>query len=445
MTAATKGGAAAIEPEATGFTGRWTGKPQDGMALCLSGGGSRALLFHVGSLWRLNELGLLARLKRISSVSGGSIAAGILASHWDEIGFGPDGVGASFEDAFVAHVRRFASSTIDIGVFLRGVLLPGSTAEALSRVFAQQLFGERTLQDLPADDDPAHPAPRFVINASNLQSTAVFRFSRPYAGDYRIGRIRRPDFRLADAVAASSAFPPFFGPLRLDLTRHVVEADTGSDLHEPPYTTHAMLVDGGVYDNLGLETIFKRYRTLLVSNGGGHTVADPGPATDWARQTLRVMQLLDGQVRNLRARMLMDAYTSHPPQRHGAYWGMRTDIGAYRAPRSAAVSPSGDPCTCCPADASRRRRTGGPGTTHQLGLRGHRRCRSVVHARDIGTTAPVPVSPRGRRLSRHRVPTTTSGGYHARRPHGPKDGGPGCVDRSGLPGARCWRLRCWCA
>ena len=47
------------------------------MALCLSGGGYRAMLFHVGALWRLNELGLLPRLDRVSSVSGGSITAGV--------------------------------------------------------------------------------------------------------------------------------------------------------------------------------------------------------------------------------------------------------------------------------------------------------------------------------------------------------------------------------
>jgi NTE family protein len=52
--------------------------PEDGVALCLSGGGYRAMLFHVGALWRINELGLLPRLARISSVSAGSIVAGLL-------------------------------------------------------------------------------------------------------------------------------------------------------------------------------------------------------------------------------------------------------------------------------------------------------------------------------------------------------------------------------
>ena len=65
--------------------------PEPGVALCLSGGGSRAMLFHAGALLRLNELGLLPRLARISSVSGGSIAAGALAVAWRDLGFDADG------------------------------------------------------------------------------------------------------------------------------------------------------------------------------------------------------------------------------------------------------------------------------------------------------------------------------------------------------------------
>src|SRR5258708_12082538 len=52
--------------------------PAPGIALCLSGGGYRAMLFHLGTLWRLNELGYLPKLDRISSVSGGSITAALL-------------------------------------------------------------------------------------------------------------------------------------------------------------------------------------------------------------------------------------------------------------------------------------------------------------------------------------------------------------------------------
>ena len=36
-----------------------------GIALCLSGGGYRAMVFHVGVLWRLNETNLSSKLQRI--------------------------------------------------------------------------------------------------------------------------------------------------------------------------------------------------------------------------------------------------------------------------------------------------------------------------------------------------------------------------------------------
>jgi NTE family protein len=64
-------------------------KPENGTALCLSGGGYRAMLFHLGALWRLYELGLLRTIKRISSVSGGSITAGVLGLNWSKLSFDP--------------------------------------------------------------------------------------------------------------------------------------------------------------------------------------------------------------------------------------------------------------------------------------------------------------------------------------------------------------------
>ena len=63
-----------------------TDEPADGVALCLSGGGYRAMLFHVGVVWRLHDAGWLKRLDRVSSVSGGSITAGALALAWPQLG-----------------------------------------------------------------------------------------------------------------------------------------------------------------------------------------------------------------------------------------------------------------------------------------------------------------------------------------------------------------------
>ena len=80
--------------------------PRRGIALCLSGGGYRAMLFHLGCLWRLAELRILSldehtgrdregrptdlgSLQRVSSVSGGSIVSGQLALTWDELALAP--------------------------------------------------------------------------------------------------------------------------------------------------------------------------------------------------------------------------------------------------------------------------------------------------------------------------------------------------------------------
>jgi predicted acylesterase/phospholipase RssA len=49
------------------------------------------MLFQAGALWRLNELGYLPRLDRISSVSRGSITAGVLASRWNQLSFDQNG------------------------------------------------------------------------------------------------------------------------------------------------------------------------------------------------------------------------------------------------------------------------------------------------------------------------------------------------------------------
>src|SRR5271165_165135 len=67
------------------------------LAFCLSGGGYRAMLYHVGALRRLNEFGLLSVVDRFSSVSGGSITAAVLARDWETLGFDQNGVAQRFE------------------------------------------------------------------------------------------------------------------------------------------------------------------------------------------------------------------------------------------------------------------------------------------------------------------------------------------------------------
>ena len=49
--------------------------------IALSGGGFRAAYFHFGALYAMSLNGELNNLKSITSVSGGSIAAGIILNN----------------------------------------------------------------------------------------------------------------------------------------------------------------------------------------------------------------------------------------------------------------------------------------------------------------------------------------------------------------------------
>jgi NTE family protein len=290
-----------------------TDDPPDGVALCLSGGGYRAMLFHVGVIWRLHDAGWLDRIDRISSVSGGSIAAGALALAWPRLA--SDGL----EDAFVAPVRALAGRTVDQSSVIVGALTSDTVSERVSKAYRKHLFGDATLQDLPDH-------PRFVINATSVQTGALFRFSKKYMADYRVGRVDTPTVALADAVAASSAFPPVLSPFVLDLRDADWVDEEGNDLGAGEYRERAVLSDGGVYDNLGLETA-KSFRTLLVSDAGGQMKAEPDPDHDWGRHLFRVLGVIDNQVRALRKRQAIEAFKAG--DRLGAYWGIRTDIADY--------------------------------------------------------------------------------------------------------------------
>jgi NTE family protein len=286
---------------------------EDGVALSLSGGGYRAMVFHVGALYRLNEIGLLGKLARISSVSGGSITAGLLGLLWSKLQF-DNGKAANF-GLFVDGIRAMADTTVDAGAVIGGIFLPGTISDKVAQAYDDVLFKGAKLSDLP--DHTGKKAPHFVINATNIQSSVLWRFSRPYMADYRVGMVRNPDVALCTAIAASSAFPPVLSPMTLPIHQKV-EATKGADLNLAPYTTQAVLSDGGVYDHLGLETT-KRFKTLLVSDAGLKIAPEPDPHHDWLRHSLRILDTIDNQVRSLRKRTLIDSYKRG--DHTGTFWG----------------------------------------------------------------------------------------------------------------------------
>lgn len=298
---------------------------EDCIGLCLSGGGYRAMLFHVGVLWYLSDSGYLQKLARVSSVSGGSITAGVLALAWPKLaGNDPK---AAFRQHVAGPLRKMASTTIDTKAVLGGLVGKGPVSDRIIKSYKEILFGDHTLQDLP-------DSPRFVINATSVQTGSLMRFSKPYIADWQVGVYPNPKKTVAEAVAASSAFPPVLSPVRI-LFKPGDFSENPGPLHEEPYTTEVMLTDGGVYDNMGIETAWKRCRTILVSDAGGKMKPEKKPAANWASHSLRINSLIDNQVRSLRKRQLVSAFKDGT--RNGAYWGMWTDPAEYPAPSALAL------------------------------------------------------------------------------------------------------------
>lgn len=298
-------------------------KLEDLLAVCLSGGGYRAMLFHLGTLWYLNDAGYLPKLDRVSSVSGGSITAGVLATRWKQLQFDAGGKASNFGDAIVVPLRKMAGTTVDAGSVIGGLLTPGtSVGDKVITSYKKILFGESTLQDFV-------DKPRFVINATNVQTGSLFRFSKPYVADWRIGRIMNPTTSVAAAVAASSAFPPILSPARLDF-QHGQWSDLNTkECGKQPFTTKVVLTDGGVYDNMGIETAWKRCKRVLVSDGGGKYQAEENPKSDWAQHALRINSTIDNQVRSLRKRQVVSAFVDPNDAHSGTYWGMWTKPSDY--------------------------------------------------------------------------------------------------------------------
>jgi NTE family protein len=307
-------------------------EPQDlNVGLALSGGGFRASLFHLGSLRRLNELGLLRRLDIITSVSGGSIVSGLMARHWNDLSWESHFQGfiaTNFHEKIGVPLRNFCARTVDLTAGLMGILSPfSSMPDELTRAYDQHLYDGYTLQQLP-EAEPGK-TPRFVFYATNLQSGASARLSRKYLADYKVGRINNPNFPLAKVVAASSAFPPIFSPVIFEFKDiSVWQPMEGTYLYDDSkFKDRLYLADGGIYDNLGMEAIWDRCQTVLVSNAGAPLEVEARPATDPVGQLGRVRDIMTEQTRALRERKLVEDFQRQ--ERQGAYWGISTRIAKY--------------------------------------------------------------------------------------------------------------------
>lgn len=289
-----------------------------GTALCLSGGGFRAVLFHLGALTRLNDAGLLGSVDTIASVSGGSILAAHLVDgvpDWPR----PGEVITEWNKRVVAPVLAFVSQDIRTGPLARRWLRPwnaGRTSVPAAGLELAYFTGitQRRLVELPE-------RPRYVFCASDLVFGSLFRFERGVVCGDQVGASRTPEsWTVARAVAASSCFPPVFDPIRLRLgdghftggTVDPATTDLVADLRSFEVS------DGGVCDNLGLDAVWQDHSRLLVSDGGGVFNVSPDRGALWRLARYRDVQ--GDQGLRVRKRWLLSNFLLG--EMEGAYWGI---------------------------------------------------------------------------------------------------------------------------
>ncbi len=274
------------------------------LALSISGGGHRAAAFGLGTIALLQELGIMERVAVLSTVSGGSLVGGFYLCakagflHDAEVpqqaleAWRDDGFRHRFILPFLAFLHdgrlgdRLVADLLPIPLG-PGTKLIRSAAEEVQALLQKHHYpdtlGHQAIRTLLATDGcaPDH----IYFNAADLTSLDLFRFgvmrravTKPgdapyYEPAYVVNRFRIPidtkvedpaqivaaSLRIADCVAASFCFPGGFEPLIFpdDFLRLRTEDE---DLLA--VTTRlcggvaaVALMDGGLYDNLGLASV----------------------------------------------------------------------------------------------------------------------------------------------------------------------------------------------
>lgn len=253
------------------------------IGLALSGGGSRAMAFHLGCLRALHERGILERVKVLSTVSGGSVIGALYAASEEPFPVFEARVRAALRRGLAVPTLRTALFTGEgIKAFVCWLLLAPvnmlfaafkHVLRPLLRLLPPPLrprwdiahwhlplrrFASRTTIFRRAVDDClfhgkslkalAGRSPLLIINVAELRTGSAFYFTPRDSGSWRLGRLAQPDITLAHAVTASAAYP-----LLLPALDEYLPFDKGDGSRRMERVT---LTDGGVYDNLGLAPLW---------------------------------------------------------------------------------------------------------------------------------------------------------------------------------------------
>jgi len=265
------------------------------VGLALSGGGFRASLFHLGSLVALAKADKLKDISVISTVSGGSIIGvlyylkvkELLESKKDENITKKDYL-KLVDELIQEFLSVITTKNIRNEVLGFDLILPDITrTKKIAKLYDKYFYSKynvKYLKDLvirPLGEKKFNPffqnfkrhnkVPLIVINATNLNNGHNFQFhatkmgeavSSEYDRNFMVDFLREgcetfDKFLISEAVAASSAVPGIFPALNVKLGE--VELN---------------LVDGGVYENIGLNAMFSENVDEIIISDGGYEMGD---------------------------------------------------------------------------------------------------------------------------------------------------------------------------
>jgi NTE family protein len=294
------------------------------IALALSGGGTRATLAGLGVLRFLADAGLLGNVRYVSSVSGGGIANAMFAHTYSSLSSRNFDTQAFVELVQAPIVRRVSTQSLTKKMILGAwrIIGPKTRTQLLADSFDDWFFEREPLHGLA-------PPCRFIFNSANLTTGVRFGFEREFTGDYVMGTVPTESLRLrlADAVAASAAVPGLLAP-------YIVKGAFPCGDRFPA----ARLVDGGAYENTGLEPIDRLPDDFVIAmNAGGIFRTGPFGGIPIIRDLQRSEGLLYRQSTGLRMRDMVGRFRlreqavqrGEPPSaeaRWGVLFGLATTL-----------------------------------------------------------------------------------------------------------------------
>ena len=282
-------------------------KPHN-IGIALSGGGIRATIFHLGLFKWLAEHEMLEEIKSISSVSGASLCIGMIYSYnnlkWP--------TSKEFLTTVLPSVEKvLLSNDLQLSALSRLIISPfywNKKVNIISKSLEKKWGVHGKLTDIIGDV-------KWYINCTTYETGKRFYFCHEKMGDYKIGYVEKPNIPLSDVMAASAGFPILIGPYSLQTDDyHWVPGEYSTLNWQPPHRT-IHLWDGGVYDNLGLESIYKfdnggflkdGIEFMIISNASASIDFHHRQYIRADRNLKRILDIAMDQVTALRSRNVMD-------------------------------------------------------------------------------------------------------------------------------------------